>query len=466
MTAKPANPVVLVRRCEEYDAAAIERLVAAGMERFGYRPAGKVFVKPNVVFAGDPKVFGRTAYTDPALVGACLRVLAREPGVARVTVGENSAIGFPTRHCFRHAGYFDEVERVARAARCPVDLVCMEEEPRDTVAVNGVVHRSLRLARSLARADTKVYLPKLKCHCVRKMTGAVKLNIGICCADDRAVRHDFMLDEKIVDLLAVGWPDLVVMDAIDVGVGNEAFPTPRRLGLVLMGTNPLAVDLVGARLLGLAVDDVPYLAAAVRRGYGPARVEEVVLEGDLTSLAALDEQARRVLPYDDEFHAWQDVQHELDRLGAPMRLVWGPHRRGAGERCETGCVMAIKMFLASYEKYAGPAAFATAKPVVFVVGRPAEVVDGRGAEVFLIGTCAQAARTVNAKKVVPVDHCFTTASDLTFAIGTRLGMPAPSRDAKMVGGLVRDFARAGVGKLFSRRLLQDLGRRGGHEQGD
>ena len=461
MATNPADHVVLVQRCEEYDPAAIERTVAAGMERLGYRPAGKVFVKPNVVFAGDPKVFGRTAYTDPALVGACLRVLARGPGVERVTMGENSAIGFPTRHCLRQAGYFDEVERVAREARCPVSLVCMDEEPRDTVPVKGTVHERLRLARSLARADTKVYLPKLKCHCVRKMTGAVKLNIGICCADDRSHRHDFMLDEKIVDLLAVGWPDFVVMDAIDVGVGNEAFPTPRRLGLVLMGTNPLAVDLVGARLLGLGVDDVPYLAAAVRRGYRPARVEEVTLAGDLETLGALDEQARRLLPYDDEFHAWQDIQHELDRLRSPMRLVWGPHRRGAGERCETGCIMAVKMFLASYERYAGPAAFATAKPVVFVVGRPDEVVDGRGAEVLLIGTCAQATRTVNAKKVVPVDHCFTTASDLTFAIGTRLGMPAPSRDPKMVGGLVRDFARASVGKLLSRRLLQDLGGRRG-----
>jgi uncharacterized protein (DUF362 family) len=459
VTTKPSDSVVLVRRCEEYDPASIEGIVAAGMERLRYRPAGKVFVKPNVVFAGDPKVFGRTAYTDPALVGACLRVLARGPGVERVTLGENSAIGFPTRHCLRHAGYFDVVERVAREARCPVDVVCMDEEPRDTVPVKGVVHETLRLARTMARADTKVYLPKLKCHCVRKMTGAVKLNIGICCADDRAIRHDFMLDEKIVDLLAVGWPDFVVMDAIDVGVGNEAFPTPRRLGLVLMGTNPLAVDLVGARLLGLGVDDVPYLAAAVRRGYRPARVEEVTLEGDLTTLDALDEQARRVLPYDDEFHAWQDVQHELDRLGSPMRLAWGAHRRGTGERCETGCVMALKMFLASYERYAGPAAFATAKPVVFVVGRPDEVVDGHGAEVILIGTCAQAAKVANAQKIIPVDHCFTTASDLTFAIGTRLGMPAPSRDVKMVGGLVRDMARSSVGKLFSRRLVQDLGGR-------
>jgi Domain of unknown function (DUF362) len=36
-----------------------------------------------------------------------------------------------------------------------------------------------------------VYLPKLKCHCVSTMTGAVKLNIGICSDDERAIRYDF-----------------------------------------------------------------------------------------------------------------------------------------------------------------------------------------------------------------------------------------------------------------------------------
>ena len=464
MTTKPSESLVLVRRCEEYDRATIERIVAEGMERFGYQPAGKVFVKPNVVFAGDPKVFGRHAYTETAFVGACLRSLARRPGVQRVDLGENSAIGFPTRHCYRHAGYYEEVERVAHAARCPVDIVCMDEGPRDTVQVNGTVHQTLRLGRVMARADTKVYLPKLKCHCVSRMTGAVKLNIGICCADDRSIRHDYMLNEKIVDLLAVGWPDFIAMDAIDVGVGNEAFPVPRRLGLILMGTNPVAVDLVGARLLGLGVDDVPYLAAAVRRGYRPASVDEVTLAGDLTTLGALDEQARRIMPYDQEFTAWQDIPRELERLSSPMRLYWGAHRNGTGEKCGTGCLMAVKMFLASLERYAGAEAFARAKPVVFVVGRTDEVVDARGEEVFLIGTCAQAVKPVNARKVISVDKCFTTANDLTFAIGTRLGMPAPSRDARMVGGLVRDMARASAGKLFSLRLVQDLGARLGRKK--
>ena len=36
-----------------------------------------------------------------------------------------------------------------------------------------------------------------------------------------------MLNEKIVDLLVAGYPDFIVMDAIDVGMGNEAWSALR-----------------------------------------------------------------------------------------------------------------------------------------------------------------------------------------------------------------------------------------------
>ena len=100
-------------------------------------------------------------------------------------------------------------------------------------------------------------------------------------------------------------------------------PTPRRLGLIIMGRNPLAVDLVGARLLGFNLEDVPYLKKAVERGYLPARLKDVKLMGDLTSIAGLDSQAQRVQPYDDEFYRWHDVEKELKRLKSPLRFYWG-----------------------------------------------------------------------------------------------------------------------------------------------
>jgi uncharacterized protein (DUF362 family) len=447
---------VLVMRCETYDRDKVQGLVTDGMQHLGYNPSGKIFVKPNVVFAYKKNPYGVHAYTHTDVVGPTLLTLSRGEGVTRVDLGENSAVAMPTRLCYRFAGYYNEIRRVRAQASCPVDIFCIDEEPRDSVFVGGRVHDNLRIARRMARADSMVYLPKLKGHCVSNMTGAVKLNIGICSDDERSIRHDFLLNEKIVDLLGPGWPDFVVMDAIEVGVGNEAVPTPRTLGLLLMGRNPLAVDLVATRLMGLQQQDVPYLQAAVDRGYSPASLEEVKLDGDLTGIDDLDAQAKRILPYDDAFYRWQDVSKELERLRSPIRFFWGPYGRSTDDRCLTGCVMGLKMFLGFFEQYAGAEAFARAKPVSIVMGRYAGELDARGHEVFLIGSCARA-RVVNASKITRIDKCFTTAGDMMQTISLKLGMPSPFMDPVFLFHYLGAILTASIKKVLSLRYFQDIG---------
>ena len=170
----------------------------------------------------------------------------------------------------------------------------------------------------------------------------------------------------------------------------------------------------------------------------------------------LDERAKRLLPHDDAFTAWHDVQRELERLKSPMRFHWGPYGTG-DELCKTGCVMGLKMFLASFERFSGSAAFAEAKPVTFVIGRQSEGIDGGGQDVFLLGSCARA-DVRNAKSVVRIDKCFTTASDMTMQIGHRLGMPSPLMQPDVSLPLVADMARAAWHKTVGMRYLQDVGR--------
>ncbi len=445
---------VLIKRCEEYDRDLIERLVSEGMRELDYKPSGKVFAKPNTVVAFKPELFGANAYTNKDVVGATLLALSKADGIERVDLGENCAVGMPTRLIYKHSGYFKMIKELKKQASCPLGIFAIDEERRDEVFIGGRVHDTLRVARKMARADSKVYLPKLKCHCVSNMTGTVKLNVGICSDDERSIRHDFMLNEKIVDLLSAGYPDFTVMDAIDVGVGNEAYPDMRKLGLILMGRNPVAVDLVATRLLGFGLDDIPYLKLATERGYSPTRLEDVPLAGDLTSIADLDEQAKRLMPYDDAYYRWQDVNKELDRLNSPLRFYWGPYRHGNGEKCLTGCVMGIKMFLASYEQYAGAEAFLTAKPSVMVIGRYDEQIDARGADVYLLGSCASA-DIVNAKKITHLDNCFVTASDMSLSFGHKLGMPAPTLNASFMLSYASSLLRSMVRKTTSLRYLQD-----------
>lgn len=452
---KADRPVVYIRRCEEYDRDAIMAIIDEGMQVLGYRPRGTVYAKPNVVFALGHD-FTATAFTNPAFVGAATVALSRAENVQRVDVGENSAVGFPTRFCYSKAGYFKELARARRAGAAPIRLFCIDEDRRDRVFVGGTVHDVLRVSRTMARADCKVYLPKLKCHCVTTMTGAVKLNIGICSDDERAIRHDFMLNDKIVDLLAAGYPDLVIMDAIDIGVGNEIIPRPRRLGLVIMGTNPLAVDLVGSRLLGYNLDDVVHLRKAVERGYRPGSLGDIILKGDLTSVKDLDAHAKRIMPYDDDYTSWQDINKELSRLRTPITLAHGSTRGALGDRCHTGCVMGLKMFLGFMQHFAGEEGLRAARKSMFVVGRHEAPIDAGGAVVFLTGTCAEATIN-NARKVIRIDRCFTTSSDMSQVMPHNMGLPSPYTRISLVLPFARHLLTASFMKLVRGRYLQDAG---------
>jgi uncharacterized protein (DUF362 family) len=446
---------VLIKRCEKYDEEAIQGIIRQGMRDLGYEPSGKVFVKPNVVYATKNGKYGSTAFTHPALVSASIQALAGAPNVSRVDIGEKTAIGYPTRLTYRYAGYYDLVRKARKKGGAKIGIFCIDEERRDRVFIGGAVHDTLRLSRRMARADSMVYLPKLKCHCVSSMTGAVKLNIGICSDDERSIRHDFLLNDKIADLLSVGYPDFIVMDAIDVGVGTEAVPSPRRLGLVIMGRNPLAVDLVGARLLGFDLEDVPYLQETVARGYTPARLKDVKIMGDLKSIADLDRHGRRVKPYDDEFYNWHNVEKELKRLQSPIRFYWG-YTKPDRSKCLTGCVMGVKMYFAFTERFAGVEAFRKGKPAILVVGRVDEEIDAKGAQVFMLGSCSRA-KIVNAKKITKIDSCFTTAVEMTEVIRGRLGIPTPLYSPSQIVPLVGAMLMASIKKLINLRYFQDIG---------
>lgn len=456
---------VLVMKCASYDREMISSIVREGMKELGYVPEGRVFVKPNVVFAGDREKFGDTAYTNPELVAGSIMGIAAD-GVMLIDVGENTAVGFPTRWCYNKAGYYDMIRDVRKKINSDLKIFCIDEDRRDEVSLSGIVHNTFLVSRRMMKADSLVYLPKLKCHCVATMTGAVKLNMGICSDDSRSIRHDYMLHDKIVDLLAVGYPDFIVMDAIEAGIGNEGYPDPVKMGLIIMGRNPLAVDMVGARLLGYNVTDVPYLQRAVERAYLPSKIQDIKLLGDITSLSGLDAQAKKLDRKSGKFTRWHNIPMELRRLESPLRFYWGKREsenvsRGRKhgdpllpEKCTTGCVMGVKMFFSFLERYAGPEKFKKARPAVFVVGCVDEEIDAAGADVIMVGSCASAP-VRNAGKIHVLDQCFVTTSYITMRVGGKIGMPNPLSDPRFLLPLALNILIAAFMKIIHFRYIED-----------
>jgi len=79
---------------------------------------------------------------------------------------------------------------------------------------------------------------------------------------------------------AVG-PKLAVVDGFSAMDGEgPRFGRSRNLGWVVVGTDPVAVDSVVARLMGLNINDIGYLVLAQQAGLGTTRLEEMDLVGD------------------------------------------------------------------------------------------------------------------------------------------------------------------------------------------
>jgi uncharacterized protein (DUF362 family) len=80
-----------------------------------------------------------------------------------------------------------------------------------------------------------------------------------------------------------------LVDGIVAGEGNgPILPTPKACGVLLLGADPLAVDVVASRLMGLAWERIPKLrAAAARRQHRFS-----TFSGDVSTIAVVSNDAR------------------------------------------------------------------------------------------------------------------------------------------------------------------------------
>jgi uncharacterized protein (DUF362 family) len=77
------------------------------------------------------------------------------------------------------------------------------------------------------------------------------------------ILHVRGIPQSIIDLAATIQPGLTIVDGVVAMEGDgPIMGQPRPLGLVAVGTDPVAVDATCARIIGLEPARVPYLAKA------------------------------------------------------------------------------------------------------------------------------------------------------------------------------------------------------------
>lgn len=249
------------------------------------RPRACVLIKPNLGVALPAKT-GIT--TDPRIITALVR-LARDAGAKRVLVGESAVVGFDAGQVF------EALRLKALLEKAGAEVVNLDQDESIEVRIpQGVVLKKIRLCRTAYESDVIISVPKMKTHFQTGVTLGLKNMKGAIPDASKKIMHrigipvtqreEFGLDQAIVDLNTVLSPDLTVIDAV---VALEGFvPGPRlvgnpvRLNTVLAGFDPLAVDAVGCRIMGLDPLKIRHLRLAHERRLGRLLPEEIEVVGN------------------------------------------------------------------------------------------------------------------------------------------------------------------------------------------
>ena len=226
-----------------------------------------ILIKPNYITADHPST-GTT--TDSRVIEGVVKFL-KEHGKDNIVIGEGSGLA-DTFTAFRVAG----VDKVAEKWNVRlIDLnsdVFIEVHPPNPLALKKV-----KVAKT-ALESTVISVPKLKVHRLATVTLGIKNMMGILAS--KGSMHNGRLNENIVDLASILKPSLTVIDGIIAGEGHETSGNPVEMNLVIAGTDPVAVDAVGAAVMGIPPTKVKHLVLAEKKGLGTCRLENIEIIGE------------------------------------------------------------------------------------------------------------------------------------------------------------------------------------------
>jgi len=263
----PAPAVAVIEG--ESPALITKEAVAAlgGMKRF-ISKGDKVLIKPNIGWDRTPEM---AACTNPEVVKALVE-LAQEAGAKTVTVIDNTTN--QAKRCYVRSGILEAVK--ATGASMPY----ADEDRMKKTALKGEWLKEWNVALDVLEADKIINVPIAKHHSLCRLTMGMKNWLGAI-GDPRNQLHQ-KLDEVMVDLAAFFKPALTVLDAYRILIRNG--PQGGRLSdtklvkTVVAGTDPVAVDALGATFFDVKPEELLYLRLAQDRGLGKFDLEKVKVE--------------------------------------------------------------------------------------------------------------------------------------------------------------------------------------------
>ncbi len=267
---------VVLLPCGEYDEEKVYTLLKQGLYLVGGVEAlipkdGKILLKPNLLKRAEVE---KAVITHPVVVGAFARIL-RENGYEQIILADSCGHG-TTQAVIRGTGMDTYLEKYQIPA---IDY----SEGIKVDYPQGIQAKEFILPKELLEQNCVISLSKMKTHALERITGAVKNSYRFVYGFHKAKGHTQYpsadsFARMLIDLNKCVAPKLYVMDGIVAMEGNgPGSGDPVQMNVMIMSTDPVALDSVFSRLVYLKPEMVPTNYHGEKMGLGTWKEEEITL---------------------------------------------------------------------------------------------------------------------------------------------------------------------------------------------
>ncbi|NLW83201.1 MAG: DUF362 domain-containing protein [Phycisphaerae bacterium] len=258
-----SKTTVALLRCPDYTPDLVRRQVAEalalldGTQSF-VRPGRRILIKPNLIVPVGPDV---PAQTHPEVICAVAEWV--KAAGATPLVGDSPAWS-NTAACLAALGIDQRLQTLG------AEIVQLDRPVRTKIEGS-----SLGLSRVALEADAIINLPKLKAHQQLGATIAVKNMYGCVAGKEKAFWHFAKggsydaFCRMLIGVYRQLAPVVTLIDGIVAMEGQGPINgTPRPLGFIAAGTDPIACERLCCRLIGVDPATLPILQAAAKMNFG------------------------------------------------------------------------------------------------------------------------------------------------------------------------------------------------------
>ena len=240
------------------------------------KPNSKIAIKPNLCALKPPE---SGATTDVKVVSALIALLKELEPTTTIYVVESDSTSKRAWEAFEALGY-RKLESMHG-----VKLVNLSEDPLEHLKVEEAhILNEIKVPRTLLNCDMIISVAKLKTHAMERITCTLKNLFGLLPEKRKSKYHPY-ISKVIHDIYKVFENKLLlaIVDGIYCMEGKGPVDGyPRKAGLLIMGDNPIAVDIVATKIMGLNCKEVPHLSYLMRQK--GISMEDIMVQGDNVNL--------------------------------------------------------------------------------------------------------------------------------------------------------------------------------------